>query len=69
MAQSCSQSDPRRTPQTMEEPERENVESNVTAHHAVETAKQKEHRMSMPRRKEKARRAARAAAEVHARLM
>ena len=44
-----------------------NVESNgVTARRgrAVETADQKEHRLSKPRKKEKAWRAARAAAEV-----
>ena len=38
--------------------------SNVTVCRAVKTAEQKEHRLSKPRTKEKARRAARAAAEV-----
>ena len=41
-----------------------NVKSNVTARRAIETAEQKEHRLSMPRTKEKARCATRAAAEV-----
>ena len=41
-----------------------NVKSNMTAHRATETAEQKEHRLSKSRSKEKARRAARAAAEV-----
>ena len=42
-----------------------NIESNVDrAHRAAETAEQKEHRLSKPRTKERARRDSRAATEV-----
>ena len=65
MAQSCSRSDPRRTPQTTEEPKKETYNQMwQLAHRAVKTTEQEVHRLSKPRTKEKARCAARAAAEV-----
>ena len=67
MAQSCSRNDPRKTPQKTEEPERETYDRTTVmliVLRAAETAEQKEHRLSKPGTKEKARCAARAAAEV-----
>ena len=62
MAQTCSRSDPQRTcKQRRSLKEKLRIESDSRA---VETAEQKDHRLSNPRTKEKARRAARAAAEV-----
>ena len=55
MAPSCSpRSDPRRTPKTTEKKRKQNR----MACGAAETAEQKEHRVSNPRTKDRARRAA-----------
>ena len=62
MAQTCSQSDPRSTCK-----QRRSLKGKLRIERdsrAVETAEQKEHRLSKPRTKKKARRAAHAAAEV-----
>ena len=63
MAPSCSRSDPQRTPQTTEEKRKHRIECD-RACCAAETADQKEHRLSKPRTKDRARRDSRAAAEV-----
>ena len=63
MAPLCSRSDPQRTPQTTEEKRKDRVERD-RAHHAAETAEQKEHRLSPEQKILGARRDSRAAAEV-----
>ena len=63
MAPLCSRSDTQRTSQTMEEKRRHRIERD-RARCAAETAEQKEHRLSKPRTKDRARRDSRAAAEV-----
>ena len=60
MAPLCSRSDPRRTPQTTEE---KRIERD-RARRAAETVEQKEHGLSKPRTKDRARRDSRAAVEV-----
>ena len=63
MAPSCSQSDPQTTLQTTEKKSKHGIEHD-RARRTAETAEQKEHRLSKPRTKDRARRAGHAAAEV-----
>ena len=62
MVPSCSQNDPRRTPQTMEERRKHRTEFD-RVYRTAETAEQKEHRVTKLRTKDGARRAGHADAE------
>ena len=65
MAPLCSQNDPQRAPQLNNRERKENIESNLTERSALlKQQSKKEHRLSKPRTKDRARHAACASAEV-----